>query len=379
MTVSAKDGLKLVGISVVCFCAVFVCTFFLNFYLDVLPLREKVDEQTMPLYEAQLATARMCCGVTGGVLSLIAAVMLVFYVKLYVDEHATTLGTLKALGYSETRLAKDFCIFALAVFVGCAAGFGLGHAVMPFIYKQLAVDGITVDITFRPWLIAVLIIAPTAVFALLAFAVARVVLGRSALRLMRGNAKTVKPSARTAKNKNRPFLVDIALGTVRANKLLTFFIAFSCFCFAAMVQMGASMESLVNGGTMGWMILLIGVVIALTSAFMSMTALVRNNRKTIALLKASGYPLARRTAAVFAGFVPFAVLGFAIGTAYQYGFLVLMVNVIFASVGEVPEYGFDVGIMFLTLAAFVATYFAIVALYTAKLGRVSVKEIMSEA
>ena len=34
MLVSLKDSLKLIGISVISFCAVFVCTFFLNFYLD---------------------------------------------------------------------------------------------------------------------------------------------------------------------------------------------------------------------------------------------------------------------------------------------------------------------------------------------------------
>ena len=85
MIISLKDGVKLFGVTVVCFCAAFVCTFFLNFYLDVLPLRGGVSPELLPLYEAQIATAQFCCAITGGVLALIAAVMLLFYVKLYVD------------------------------------------------------------------------------------------------------------------------------------------------------------------------------------------------------------------------------------------------------------------------------------------------------
>ncbi len=379
MVISAKDGLKLVGISIVCFCAVFVCTFFLNFYLDVLPLESEVGEQSQAIYKAQLATAQMCCGVTGGVLSIIAAFLLAFYIKLYIDGHATTLGTLKALGYSERRLAVNFCIFALAVLIGCTLGFGLGHAFMPYIYEQLAIDGITVNITFRPWLIALLIVAPSARFAALALSVARVAPRRSAIALLRGGAESAKPSKPDVKSKNRPFLTEVAFKTVSANKLLAFFVTFSCFCFAAMVQMGIGMENLISDGTaMGWLILSIGIVLALTSAFMSMTALVRNNGKTIALMKTVGYPLAKRTAAVFLGFAPLAALGFAVGTVYQYVFLTLMVNIVFANVGEVPQYGFDVGALFITLAAFVASYTAIVALYTFKLNRTSVKSIMTE-
>ena len=81
MIISLRDGIKLVGISIVCFCAVFVCTFFLNYYLDVLPLKECVFEEVMPLYKAQLATAKMTCAVTGGFLSVVAVIMLVFSIK----------------------------------------------------------------------------------------------------------------------------------------------------------------------------------------------------------------------------------------------------------------------------------------------------------
>lgn len=96
------------------------------------------------------------------------------------------------------------------------------------------------------------------------------------------------------------------------------------------------------------------------------------------MMKTFGYPLTQCVLSVFVGFVPFALIGFAIGTAYQYGLLTLMVNVIFKDVGEVPDYSFNVGAMLITLAAFVVCYTAVTAFYVAKINKVSVKEIMLE-
>ena len=377
MTISLKDCVKLTGIVIVCFCAVFVCTFFLSFYLDVLPLRDSVTAETLPLYDAQIATAQMCSAVTGGVLTLISAIMLIFYVKLYVDTHSKELGTLKALGYSNRRLAMDFVIFGVSVFIGCALGFGCGYASAPFIYEQLTIEGMSVNVNFHVELLFALVIAPTVVFSALAALIASVALRRPALNIIRGIKKIKISKTKVHNNKKRTFVVEMALKTVSANKLLTFFVAFSYFCFSAMVQMGASMENLVSG-TMGWMILVIGLVLALTSAFMALTSFLKNNEKTIALMKTMGYALYERTTAVFIGFIPFALLGFALGTAYQYGLLSLMINLIFKNVNEVPDYTFNVNVMFITLAAFIAVYTAISAIYVAKLNKVSVKEIMLE-
>ena len=97
MLIGIKDGIKLVGISVVCFCAVFVCTFMLNYYLDVLPLKNDVLLEMLALYNAQLSMAKFTSAITGGVLALIAAVLLVFYIKLYIEGHAKQLGIIKAM------------------------------------------------------------------------------------------------------------------------------------------------------------------------------------------------------------------------------------------------------------------------------------------
>lgn len=378
MIISLKSSLKLIGIMIVCFCAVFVCTFFLNFYLDILPLRDNVSAELMPLYDAQLATARMCCAVTGGVLSIIAGIMLMFYVKLYIDEHAKLLGTLKAIGYSTIRLASSFIVFGLSAFVGCALGYGLGHAIMPSVYEWLTIEGLTVDIHYHISLLFALVFAPTMLFTVLAYVYAVISLRRPALEIIRNTQKVKQIKTKTKEiDKDIPFLREMCWNTVKNHKMLTFFVAFSCFCFSAMIQMGMSMESLVDG-TMGWLILIIGIVLAVTSMLMAMTSLIKNNSKSLAMMKAMGYTLRERAIAVFAGYLPFIAIGFAIGTAYQYGLLQLMVNIIFKNVGDVPEYKFDVKAFFITLASFIVCYTLFTAIYLVKINKITTKEIMLE-
>ena len=60
--------------------------------------------------------------------------MLFFYIKHYIDSHSKQIGILKALGYSDMRIASGFSIFGLSVFVGCIAGYLLGLALMPTYY-----------------------------------------------------------------------------------------------------------------------------------------------------------------------------------------------------------------------------------------------------
>ena len=99
MIVSFKDGVKLIGLSVVSFCAVFVCTFFLNFYLDAVELEGTfTDPAINALYEAQMVTAKFVSVLCGGFLGFMSVVILIFYVKLYIDGHGKQLGILKAMG-----------------------------------------------------------------------------------------------------------------------------------------------------------------------------------------------------------------------------------------------------------------------------------------
>ncbi len=379
MIISLKDSFKLIGISIVCFCAVFVCTFFLNYYIDVLPLKDSVSAELMPLYTAQLATARMTCGITGGFLSVIAIVMLLFYIKLYIDDHSKAIGIFKAMGYSNFGIAKSFLLFGLSAFVGCGSGFAIGWAFMPMIYKSLTIDGLpVVSPSFHIGLLICLVLIPTIILTLIALLYALVTLRIPVLTLMKGERAKPEKVKSSHKEKNHPFLKEMAISVLKSKKMLAFFVAFSCFCFSAMVQMGLSMEDLTTT-TMGSMILIIGLVLAFVSMLMAMTSLVKNNKKPIAVMKAMGFSKNECFASVFLGYVPFSVLGFAIGTVYQYGLLYFMVNLIFKDVGEVPSYNFNVPVFFITLALFIICYSAVFAIFLNKANKVPVKEIMLES
>ena len=170
MTVSIKDGFKFLGITIVTFCAVFVCTFFLNFYIDAKSVASLItDSQTLILYNAQMATAKFTCAISGGFLSLTAAVMLVFYIRLYVDVNARKIGILKAMGYSDLRMALSFFVFGISVLAGTALGFGCGFAIIPTIYREMTVTGLPeIAVHFHASLFVLLVIVPTVVFSLLA-------------------------------------------------------------------------------------------------------------------------------------------------------------------------------------------------------------------
>ncbi|MDE7182067.1 MAG: FtsX-like permease family protein [Clostridia bacterium] len=380
MVVSFKDSLKLIGILVVSFCAVFVCTFFLNFYLDAVKIENLITEQTRALYDAQLATAKFTCAISGGFLAAIAVVMLVFYIKLYIDSHLKQIGILKAMGYSNGKIASRFWVFGFSVFLGTVLGFAAGFAAMPLIYKSLTIDGLPhIEIGFHIVLPIVLIALPTVVFSAISCGYAYFALSRPVSSMLRGELrlKPEKSKKTKADNKKRPFLVEMGFKTLGGKKSLAFFVAFACFCYSAMVQMGCSMEDL-STETMGIMILVIGVVLAIVSLFMALTSLIKANVKNIAIMRAFGYSMKECALSVLLCYVPFALIGFAMGTVYQFGLLSVMVNVVYKDVASVPDYGFNVPVFFITLASFIILYVAAMLFYTYKMSKISVKEVMAE-
>ena len=96
-------------------------------------------------------------------------------------------------------------------------------------------------------------------------------------------------------------------------------------------------------------------------------------------MKVFGYSMKECALSVFGGYVPFAFLGFAVGTGYQFVLLSIMVNLVYKGVGTVPEYNFNVPVFFITLACFIVLYGAVMAVYTFRLSKVSVKEVMLES
>lgn len=382
MVVSLKDGIKLIGILVVSFCAVFVCTFFLNFYLDAVEIEDLVTEQTRAIYAAQLATAKFTCAISGGFLAAIAVVMLVFYIKLYIDSHLKQIGILKAMGYSNAKIASRFRVFGFSVFIGVVLGFAAGYAAMPMIYKSLSIEGLPqIEIGFHIVLPIVLVIVPTAVFTAVSCGYAYFALRRPVSSMLKGELISKRENNKKRKvkadKKERSFLVEMGFKTLGGKKSLAFFVAFACFCYSAMVQMGCSMKDL-STGAMGIMILVIGVVLAVVSLFMALTSLVKANVKNVAIMRAFGYKMKECALSVLLCYVPFALIGFAVGTVYQFGLLSVMVNIVYKNVSSVPDYSFNVPVFFITLASFIILYAAAMTFYTYKMSKISVNEVMAE-
>lgn len=122
----------------------------------------------------------------------------------------------------------------------------------------------------------------------------------------------------------------------------------------------------------------IGFVLACVTLLIAVTSVVKANGKTITMMKVFGYDARDCARAVLGGYRPWAFLGFAMGTVYQYVLLEIAVNIIFADVEGVPDYEFDFSAMFGALVAFILLYEMIMMICTKKMEKVSVKEIMLE-
>ena len=382
MVVGIKDATKLFGISVIACCAILVCTMFLNFNIDIAGVREEItSEPVMQFYEAQVSTAKVVSGVSGGCLLLTSVIMLTFYVKHYIDMHKKELGILKAMGYADFRIAKHFWVFGSSVFVGTALGFGGAYLLMPAFYKLQNADGILPDISvhFHPLLFVCLVLAPTAAFSVLAILYACYKLRKPVLSLLRdtvaSSAKSPKHSK--AEDSDRPFLNTLRKDTLKSKKALVFFIIFAAFCFSSMTQMSFSMQDLAST-MMGIMILVIGMILACTTLFLAVTTVIRGNQKTIAMMRVFGYTQKECGKALLGGYRPFAYIGFLLGTVYQYALLRMMVDIVFRDIEGVPVYKFDFSAMCLSLAAFAVIYETVMCVYSAKISKISVKEIMTE-
>jgi len=382
MLIGIKNASKLIGISVITCCAVLVCTMFLNFYFDVQLIKSEItSESSMIFYSAQVSTAKVVCLVSGGCLLITSVVMLMFYIKHYIDTHKKELGILKALGYSNLKVAKNFWVFGISAFIGTVIGFAGAFVIMPKFYALQNEDKMLPEITIHlhPTIFLYFVILPTAGFSVLAIGYAWYKLKKPVLLLLKND---VQVSAKTKKYKEnnsgeRSFVNDLKRNTLRSKKALTFFIIFASFCFSAMTQMSFSMKDL-SSEMMGAMVLMIGLILAFTTLFLAITTVIKGNAKTIAVMRAFGYSQKECCQAILGGYRPVSYIGFAIGTIYQYALLRIMVDIVFKDIEGVPAYKFDFPVMLLSLVVFIMLYETLMFAYSEKIKKVSVKEIMLE-
>lgn len=364
MIIGIKDTLKLFGISIITCCAIFVCTLFLNYNIDLVSIENEITtEAGILMYNAQVSMGKVTATVTGGCLVATSIVMLLFYVKNYIDTHGKELGILKALGYSNIKIAKHFWVFGLSVFVGCILGFIVAFLYLPTFYEIQNAEELFPKLApqFHPFLTFALVGIPTIVFTVISVLFAYFKLKNPVLDLLR-EKREIKSKIGKGDKSNTPFLKGLSSTTLKSKKALVFFVAFSAFCFSAMVQMSLSMNEIASE-TFAWMILLIGLILAFITLFLSLTSVVKGNTKTIAMMRVFGYEDNICIRAILGAYRPISYIGFAIGTVYQYVLLKLVMSFVFADIDNMPEYNFDFKALVITLIAFVITYELIMYLY----------------
>ncbi len=89
-----------------------------------------------------------------------------------------------------------------------------------------------------------------------------------------------------------------------------------------------------------------------------------------------GYSLRECSDAILNGYRPIAYIGFAIGTIYQYGLLKIMLSLFSQTEENIPEYNFDIKAFIVVLISFALIYEAIMSCYSARIKKISIKEIM---
>lgn len=378
MVISWKDICKMLGISIIACCAVFVCTLFLNYKLDLPTIKDQItNEQSMALYEAQLTTGRFICLLAGLSLALTSVIMLFFFIKHYIDTHAKELGILKALGYSNLKIAIGFWRFGLCVFLGATVGFIGSHFLMPLFYEIQNKDGYLPDVTvhLHPVLAVYLVLIPTLIFSILSVLYGCRKVSLPVMGLLRG--KQSGKVRRAKKETDLPFLAELRKSTLRSRRALVFFIWFAAFCYSDMIQMAFSMDEL-SSIMFSIMMFTIGIILASVTMLLAMSTVVRGNTKTLAMLRVFGYSYQDCCKAVLSGYRLPALLGFIIGTIYQDALIRFMIMGVFKDFKEVPEYHFNWTALMITLVSFVIFYEVSMAYYSRQIKKITVKEVMLE-
>lgn len=378
---SIKDLYRLVVVSIISFCAVFVTNLFLNFYLDI-SLLDQTNwlPEIQAAYDAQVAISWLIASVSGAVLSLTSMLLLFFYIRHFIDQHKPELGILKAMGYKNWEISRKFWIFSLPVGLGTGVGYLSSFAMMPHFYQLRNQSGVLPEITImQHWsLFLFLVVLPTLAFTALAVLCASYYLRLPALDLLKRVSSSQKLPKRKAEKKirkDRPFLKDLSASLLWSRKLLIFFVIFGSMCFSAMIQLSFGMKELTDE-TIQIMMMSIGTVLSVAILYLSLGVLLQENQETLAIMKVFGYSRNECHKSLFAPYRFLAFLGFVLGTGYQYGIMQLLLRLMEKSIAQKVEYDFDFGVCLITLLVFTLVYESFIYLSSRKIDQLTIKQVM---
>ena len=380
MIVQLKDLRKAIAVVIVSFCAVFITTLFSNLYLDLKGLDiTGFNIMQKKFYDAQLIVSKFVIIITGTVLSVSAAVMLIFYIKQFIDDSKHKIGILKAQGYSNNFIASKFFVFGFLVFLGSLLGYGCSHLFMPKFYESRNIDNILSELTmnFHPQLLLIMVILPSLLFLVISIVYVLFNLNVPTINLLKQINSTNKKIRKRRFRQYKNFFKELRATVLFSNKTLLFFVIFAALSFSSMIQMAFGMRDFVDG-TIRIMMMVIGVILSLSILLISLEVIASSNIKNISILNIMGFSKSECSKIVLSGYRVVAYIGFAVGTVYQYFLIRVLLKVLSKKLDSETIYNFDLISVIGSFIAFVLIYEIFILYYSNKIKGLNVKKIMME-
>lgn len=370
-----RDCLKSLGTIIVCFCAAFLTFLFQEFRLDLLALDiTDFNEYQKAYYDAQIIQSNIMLGIAVGILSLFAVVTLVFSIVRFINVNEGNMGILKALGYSRFEIALKFTKYGINTFIGCVLGYLGSLAFKNTFYNEMNKDPLfpNVKMHFHPLFILIVITAPTILFSAISFIVAYIKLNKDPLKMIKG---TINLKSKQIKE-NDDFSSSLRKSILHSHISLILFVGFAALCFGATVQMSFSMDSLGASPLFFWMMFLIGLLLGCAILYLAFSFAYHCNKEYMTLLKAYGYSNKECINMLYGGYISVTIIGFVIGTIYQYGLMKLMIKVFSQTIEIIYNYNW-LGLLY-TLLIFVPIYVFIELLFFYKMKKQLIKDVIFE-
>ena len=380
MIVQLKDLRKAIAVVIVSFCAVFITTLFSNLYLDLKGLDiTGFNIMQKKFYDAQLIVSKFVVIITGTVLSISAAVMLIFYIKQFIDDSKHKIGILKAQGYSNNFIASKFSVFGFLVFLGSLLGYGCSHLFMPKFYESRNTDNILSELTinFHPQLLLIMVILPSLLFLVISIVYVLFNLNVPTINLLKQINSTNKKIRKRRFRQYKNFFKELRATVLFSNKTLLFFVIFAALSFSSMIQMAFGMRDFVDG-TIRIMMMVIGVILSLSILLISLEVIASSNIKNISILNIMGFSKSECSKIVLSGYRVVAYIGFVLGTVYQYFLIRTLLKVLSEKLDSETTYNFDLISVIGSFIAFVLIYEIFILYYSNKIKDLNVKKIMME-
>ena len=380
MIVQLKDLRKAIAVVIVSFCAVFITTLFSNLYLDLKGLDiTGFNIIQKKFYDAQLIVSKFVVIITGTVLSISAAVMLMFYIKQFIDDSKHKIGILKAQGYSNNFIASKFFVFGFLVFLGSLLGYGCSHLFMPKFYESRNTDNILSELTinFHPQLLLIMVILPSLLFLVISIVYVLFNLNVPTINLLKQINSTNKKIRKRRFRQYKNFFKELRATVLFSNKTLLFFVIFAALSFSSMIQMAFGMRDFVDG-TIRIMMMVIGVILSLSILLISLEVIANSNIKNISILNIMGYSKNECSSIILSGYRVVAYIGFAIGTVYQYFLIKTLLTVLSKKLDSETTYSFDLISVIGSFIAFVLIYEIFILYYSNRIKDINVKKVMMD-